>query len=142
MCEHLLVIDVARVGAHETPKQAAKWAYRMKYLLRKEDKTKSEELAASKLVIAQTSKRCPKAGCQVPIQWKSNCPHITCKACKAEFCFLCKVMRKNGSPQHLRACPEGGTRVTKANLDLKLYGIGWDEDPGFDKTTITWRTII
>ena len=52
------------------------------------------------------SKQCPK--CQWHIQKTEGCDHMTCRHCKHEFCWICRVDYKliadKGNSQHETSC--------------------------------------
>ncbi|KAH7078278.1 hypothetical protein FB567DRAFT_406090, partial [Paraphoma chrysanthemicola] len=48
---------------------------------------KKQEEAASKKIIADTTKKCP--GCKRSIEKSYGCDHMTCSKCKHEFCWEC-----------------------------------------------------
>jgi len=61
--------------------------------------------AASLSLIEKTTKRCPRSACSAPIEKNNGCDHMTCLACKHEFCWLCfadwKSIRTTG---HNKTC--------------------------------------
>lgn len=53
--------------------------------------------------VAEVSKRCPGAGCGVPIQRNGGCDHMTCNRCGQQWCWRCR--REWGLPH--RCLSEG-----------------------------------
>ncbi|KAJ9151297.1 RBR-type E3 ubiquitin transferase [Pleurostoma richardsiae] len=47
------------------------------------------EEAATRAWIAAHTKACPGPGCGVPVEKKGGCFHMTCRACRFEFCWEC-----------------------------------------------------
>lgn len=59
---------------------------------------------------------CPKCG--TAIEHKSGCKHMTCKTCKADFCFLCLRIRSGRSWQ----CGSYNTKCTVAPVQTCVPG--------------------
>ena len=126
-CEHLARLDKER---KEHDKSQAFRAIR-----RKQEQESAKE-------VARTAKKCPKAGCQAPIQWASDCAHMTCRRCKTEFCWVCKVIWKTAGkeervPLHLEGCAlltTSSKKISLSKLNTTGYAPGWSEDPGYDKS--------
>lgn len=57
---------------------------------------------------------CPKCG--TPIEHKSGCKHMVCKACKGEFCFICLRLRVDRSWQ----CGSYNTKCTAAPVQMDV----------------------
>ena len=93
-----------------------------------EEKTKKEK--------ARTTKKCPKKGCGVPIEYGGDCARMTCRrppGCGTQFCWACKTIFPGRTKQHVDTCRLGTiTRVRKSELDTSLYCDGWDKDVGYD----------
>ncbi|CAK7206376.1 hypothetical protein SEUCBS139899_009168 [Sporothrix eucalyptigena] len=111
-----------------------------------------ENTRGTQMVIATTAKRCPRLGCNAPIQRDEGCAHMTCRRCRTEFCWSCKVIWKvpagtvmstfvgnvasTGTllPLHLTTCPLASQRtIERRHLNTSLYASRWDIDSGYDK---------
>lgn len=105
--------------------------------LQKKQREQTENTQATKELLAKTCKICPKKGCGVHIQREDGCAHMTCRngQCKAEFCWVCKVIWQNKKPLHLTTCSLAVSRkITLAKLDKSDYAEGWQDDPRYDTT--------
>jgi len=56
-------------------------------MLSQDDKRRYEELTKSTHWLSVNSKKCPQ--CSTHIQRNGGCSHMTCRACKYEWCWLC-----------------------------------------------------
>lgn len=104
---------------------------------------RTAETEAEKLRI---TKVCPKLGCGNRIERSGGCAHMECRGlmgCGTHFCWICKVIWKNGGNDrlHLDSCDmrlgNATNRIPREQLDASpdksLYAEGWDEDPKYDK---------
>ena len=48
-------------------------------------------------VICPSLRECPNPRCRSLIEHKEGCKHMTCTACKIDFCFVCLGLKTNGS---------------------------------------------
>lgn len=65
-------------------------------------------------------KKCPGQGCRMLIEHKEACNHMTCTACRHEFCFICML-------------PWEGFHVGTGCPDSNDPEAGYDED-GYERT--------
>ncbi|CAK7230418.1 hypothetical protein SBRCBS47491_007577 [Sporothrix bragantina] len=112
-----------------------------------------ENTRGTQMVIAGTTKRCPRLGCKAPIQRDEGCGHMTCRRCRTEFCWACKVIWKvpagtvwgaaaghvscTGTllPLHLTTCKLASERtIERRHLNTALYASRWDQDLGYDES--------
>ncbi|KAF1993728.1 hypothetical protein P154DRAFT_57690 [Amniculicola lignicola CBS 123094] len=132
-CDHLREIDAQKERNRSVMKQAASQYFKQSKEEREKQKQLRDAEAADKREQARTSKKCPNATCKAPIQKDGGCAHMTCKKCRTDFCWCCKVIWRNNVPLHLSGCPVGTRRtISKANLDTSGYGPDWDNDEGYD----------
>lgn len=130
-CEHLRDLAAQRHRTKEQQRLAAK------ALLAQPGRAREaqQENIRSEQEKARASKRCPKASCAVPIIRESGCAHMTCKSCRTQFCWACKVIWPHGGKLHLVGCAVGTvTQVSRAQLNTAGYATGWDKDIGYDKS--------
>ncbi|KAM7218488.1 hypothetical protein V8F06_006092 [Rhypophila decipiens] len=124
-CEHLHAANERRKHEQDVQRKAAQAA------LVKKQQAKSK--AANQEYISKTTKMCPKKGCGVRIGRDGGCSHMTCKNCKTEFCWVCKVIWKNKVPLHLNTCLLAVSRKTMlSGLDKSDYAAGWQDDGKYD----------
>ncbi|KAF2823507.1 hypothetical protein CC86DRAFT_68760 [Ophiobolus disseminans] len=76
---------------------------------------KKAEEAASKDLIAATTKKCP--GCKRSIEKDFGCDHMTCSKCKHEFCWQC-----------LATYAKKGTRRVVHRQGCAYYDPEWDAE--------------
>ncbi len=73
---------------------------------RLEELKRAEEKSAEYLDKGAT--RCPNAKCGAMIQKTSGCDHMTCRACRNEFCWVCladyKTILREGNHRHSEKC--------------------------------------
>lgn len=130
-CDHLRDVEAKN-------KQAMKHMASALFSKSKEERQAQRQLraadAATKEEEARTCKRCPWGACRAPIQKDPNgCAHMTCEKCRTQFCWCCKVIWRNGVPQHLTGCVVSGSRaVARTQLNMTGYAEGWDKDEGYD----------
>ncbi|KAH8890395.1 hypothetical protein GQ53DRAFT_842164 [Thozetella sp. PMI_491] len=132
-CEHLAGLDRARRQQKDELKKQALQALER----HQRDGREQTNTRATKEEIARSTKRCPRAGCQIPIFRDDGCAHMTCKKCDADFCWSCKVIwkrtGKNLTVLHLDTCRIGTKRRTALrSLDKRGYGKDWNVDRGYD----------
>ncbi|KAM7207858.1 hypothetical protein V8F20_001900 [Naviculisporaceae sp. PSN 640] len=126
-CEHLRAANERRKHQQDVQRKAARAA------LLKKQQQKSQQ--ANKEYISKTTKACPKKGCGARIGREGGCSHMTCRSCRTEFCWVCKVIWKNKTPLHLDSCSLAVSRkITLAALDKSGYADGWQDDGKFDDT--------
>ncbi|KAG4441754.1 hypothetical protein IFR05_002745 [Cadophora sp. M221] len=127
LCQHLRSIDYKKRKQKNQQRQAAIQTFEASAQRARENE------AATKLEIARTTKKCPKAGCGNKIERNEGCGHFTCRNCSTDFCWSCKVIWKNKRVLHLAGCRIGlRSTTTKASLDKNGYAPGWDQDIGYD----------
>jgi len=128
-CSHLRAANEARKHQKELQRNAAKVA------LEKKRRDQVENVDGTKELLAKTSKVCPKKGCGVRIQRVQGCGHMTCRSCRAEFCWVCKVIWKSGVALHLDSCSLATTRKTAlSRLNVSDYADGWQDDDRYDSS--------
>src|SRR5579859_7341341 len=80
ICEHLQSIDRQRQKNKLEQRKLAQQAFAREA---KEAQRKARENEAeTKALIARTTKRCPKAGCNREIERNGGCGHFTCRKCR------------------------------------------------------------
>ena len=145
LCEHLQKAQEERALAAETAAQQRTAAQAAVHRLAVE---KHENTRGTQQVIAGTTKRCPRQGCYAPIQLDAGCGHMTCRRCRTDFCWACKVIWQELAavpnqrfsaaaflPLHLTTCKLAAERtIERQNLDTALYASGWDVDEGYDES--------
>eukprot|EP01065_Artemidia_motanka_P029431 TRINITY_DN35541_c0_g1_i1.p1 TRINITY_DN35541_c0_g1~~TRINITY_DN35541_c0_g1_i1.p1 ORF type:complete len:2519 (+),score=642.26 TRINITY_DN35541_c0_g1_i1:54-7559(+) len=71
---------------------------------------------ATRKLIEESCRPCPGRGCGVPVYRTDACPHMTCRACKCEWCWYClkpyapedyEVHGFNRGYYRCDCCPEG-----------------------------------
>jgi IBR domain, a half RING-finger domain len=133
-CEHLTAIDAQKRTQILAKKKSALRIFSESAKRAEEAQHRAREnLSGTNRKIAETTKKCPKAGCPNKIERKSGCGHFTCAMCRTEFCWCCKVIWKDTKPLHLVGCRIGTkSQVERHGLDLSEYKPGWDQDTGYD----------
>ncbi|CAK7226118.1 hypothetical protein SCUCBS95973_006091 [Sporothrix curviconia] len=162
LCEHLRRAQLARALAavrneHERTRLTSETAVQQRQAAQNAvDRLAAqmrENTRSTQLVIASTTKRCPRLGCRAPIQRDEGCGHMTCRRCRTEFCWACKVIWKVAagtvqgaeadhvscigtlSPLHLTTCKLASQRtIERRRLNKALYAHRWDEDRGYDES--------
>ncbi len=139
-CEHLRAIDRENQAHQRSLAQQAVQELAIEA---------RENTAGTKTLIANTSKRCPRYGCRIPIHRDGGCGHMTCRNCRTEFCWSCKVIWMMGAPPgddgtaipdpkvltplHLTTCGLAlNTTIERSALQTIGYAHMWDVDEGFD----------
>ncbi|KAF2119767.1 hypothetical protein BDV96DRAFT_353029 [Lophiotrema nucula] len=130
-CSHLREIDAKK----RQDKAALKHTASIILTQSKEEREKQKRIREADLATrreqARTSKKCPS--CRAPIQKARGCAHMTCKSCRTDFCWCCKVIWRNRQPLHLTGCRVGTqSTVDRQDLDTSRYAGGWDKDAGYD----------
>jgi hypothetical protein len=133
-CDHLRAIDAQKRTKETNQKKAALRIFSESARKAEETQRRArEDEPGTKREIARTTKKCPKAGCCNRMERDGGCGHFTCKLCKTEFCWCCKVIWKDNKALHLVGCRIGTKRqVGKSRLDQTGYARGWDRDEGYD----------
>ncbi|KAF2097606.1 hypothetical protein NA57DRAFT_77859 [Rhizodiscina lignyota] len=81
------------------------------YTYRKDPSQRRAEEEASERMLESTTKACPGRNgrpCGWRIEKNDGCDHMTCRKCKAEFCWLCFAdydpIRRKGNSEHRPNC--------------------------------------
>ena len=77
-------------------------------ILQSKNNDEKEEIdteALSAKCVKLNSKKCPGPGCNIPLQRREGCLHMTCKMCEWEFCWSCLGAWPHKDDQGYFSCP-------------------------------------
>ena len=83
--------------------------------LARRNRRRMREEAKSQKLVDEISQQCPGKNCGWRIEKNQGCDHMTCRKCKAEFCWVCRADYKDiiahGNLTHDRSCRYHSTNV-------------------------------